>query len=103
MRDKRTMLVVMLIPVVLMTLFGFAISTEVNNVNVAVVAPSRTDGVEDAVSRLAANDYFTFNISKAKKYGINEKYLLPCVCRSADVKGCIFTDLNFKALKDFDK
>ncbi len=50
-----------------------------------------------------ANDYFTFNISKAKKYGINEKYLLPCVCRSADVKGCIFTDLNFKALKDFDK
>lgn len=54
------MLVVMLIPVVLMTLFGFAISTEVNNVNVAVVAPSRTDGVEDAVSRLAANDYFTF-------------------------------------------
>ena len=37
-RDKRTMLVVMLIPVMLMTLFGFAISTEVNNINVAVVA-----------------------------------------------------------------
>lgn len=30
-RDKRTMLVVMLIPVMLMILFGFAISTEVNN------------------------------------------------------------------------
>ena len=43
-RDKRTMLIVMLIPVVLMVLFGFAISTEVNNVNVAVVAPNRTDG-----------------------------------------------------------
>lgn len=59
-RDKRTMLVVMLIPVVLMVLFGFAISTEVNNINVAVVAPGRTDGVEDAVNRLVANDYFTF-------------------------------------------
>ncbi|MBR2429465.1 MAG: ABC transporter permease [Alistipes sp.] len=59
-RDKRTMLVVMLIPVVLMVLFGFAISTEVNNVNVAVVAPERTDGVSDAVERLAHNDYFTF-------------------------------------------
>ena len=59
-RDKRTMLIVMLIPVVLMVLFGFAISTEVNNVNVAVVAPDRTDGIEDAVERLASNDYFTF-------------------------------------------
>ena len=52
-RDKRTMLIVMLIPVVLMILFGFAISTEVNNVNVAVVAPNRTDSVSDAVDRLA--------------------------------------------------
>ncbi|MBP3432877.1 MAG: ABC transporter permease [Alistipes sp.] len=59
-RDKRTMLVVMLIPVMLMILFGFAISTEVNNINVAVVASERTDGVSDAVERLAQNDYFTF-------------------------------------------
>ena len=59
-RDKRTMLVVMFIPIVLMILFGFAISTEVNNINIAVVAPNRTDGVTDAVNRLAANEYFTF-------------------------------------------
>ncbi len=67
-RDKRTMLVVMLIPVVLMVLFGFAISTEVNNINVAVVAPERTDGVRDAVERLSRNDYFTF-----KGYIANER------------------------------
>ena len=54
------MLIVMLIPVVLIVLFGFAISTEVNNVDVAVVAPERTDGVVDAVNRIAHNDYFTF-------------------------------------------
>lgn len=59
-RDRRTMLIVVLIPVVLMVLFGFAISTEVNNIKVAVVAPDRTDGVRDAVERLARNDYFTF-------------------------------------------
>ena len=58
-RDRRTMLIVVLIPVVLMVLFGFAISTEVNNIKVAVVAPDRTDGVRDAVERLARNDYFT--------------------------------------------
>lgn len=60
MRDRRTMLVVMLIPVVLMILFGFAISTEVNNVDVAVVASERTNGVKDAVEKLAQNEYFTF-------------------------------------------
>ena len=59
-RDKRTMLIVMLIPVVLMILFGFAISTEVNNINVVAVASERTDGIRDAVERLSKNEYFTF-------------------------------------------
>lgn len=59
-RDKRTLLIVMFIPIMLMVLFGFAISTEVNNVKVAVIATERTDGVNDAVERLAHNDYFTF-------------------------------------------
>ena len=44
-RDPRTMLVVLGIPVVQLLLFGFAISTEVNNVNVAVVAPHPTEAV----------------------------------------------------------
>ncbi len=59
-RDKRTMLIVMLIPVILMVMFGFAISTEVNNINIAVVAPERTGAVKDVVGRIAHNDYFTF-------------------------------------------
>lgn len=59
-RDKRTMLVVMLIPVMLMVLFGFAISTEVNNINVAVVAPDRSNNIDDAVETISNNDYFAF-------------------------------------------
>lgn len=59
-RDVRTMMIVLLIPVVLMILFGFAISTEINNLNVAAVAPDRSDGVAKAVDRLANNPYFSF-------------------------------------------
>ena len=59
-RDRRTMLIVLLIPVVLMVLFGFAISTEVNEVRIAVVATDRTDGVREAVERIVRNDSFTF-------------------------------------------
>lgn len=58
-RDVRTMMIVLLIPVVLMILFGFAISTEVNNLNVAIAAPNRTEGVRQVVDRLASNPYFT--------------------------------------------
>ena len=59
-RDKRTLMIVLLQPAVMLLLFGFAISTEVNNVRVAVVAPHRTDGVTDAVNRMANNPYFAF-------------------------------------------
>ena len=50
-----------------------------------------------------ANDFFTFNVSKAIEFGIEEKYLLPCVCKCADVKGPLFTEKDFDLLKQADK
>ncbi len=38
-RDQRTMLILFGMPVVMMLLFGFALSTEVRNVRVVVAAP----------------------------------------------------------------
>lgn len=54
-RDKQTMLVVLLIPVVLMLLFGYAISTEVNSIEVAVVIPHHSESIRQQVSRLEKN------------------------------------------------
>ncbi|MBS1650821.1 MAG: SAM-dependent DNA methyltransferase [Bacteroidetes bacterium] len=50
-----------------------------------------------------ANEYFTFNQSKAKQYKIDEKYLLPCITKSVDVIGAFFTKENFEELKQKDK
>ena len=50
-----------------------------------------------------ANDFFTFNISKAKEYNIPTCNLLPCICRCADVKGYEFSEEDFDALKKQDK
>ena len=50
-----------------------------------------------------ANEYFTFNQSKAKQYDINEKFLLPCITKSVDVNGVFFTKENFKELKQLNK
>lgn len=58
-RDSRTMLIVLVIPVMQIILFGFAISTEVRNIDVAVVAPHPTESIRQAVERIQANEYFT--------------------------------------------
>ncbi|MDR1087489.1 MAG: N-6 DNA methylase [Endomicrobium sp.] len=50
-----------------------------------------------------ANDYFAFNLSKARQYSINEKYLLPCMCKSMTVKHLFFMKSDFEKLKQQDK
>lgn len=59
-RDFRTITVVLVMPVVLLLLFGFAISTEVNNVRVATVVEQHTDQTKQVIDRFRANPYFTF-------------------------------------------
>lgn len=49
-----------------------------------------------------ANEYFTFNQSKAKQFNIAEKYLLPCITKSIDVDGAFFTTADFENLKARD-
>lgn len=59
-RDRRTMLITLLMPVVLLILFGFAISTEVNNIDVVVTADRQNEQLRDIAKRLDANPYVTF-------------------------------------------
>ncbi len=58
-RDRRTMLILFGMPVVLMLLFGFAITTDVRNVRTVVVASQISQQDRQAVERLAASEYFT--------------------------------------------
>lgn len=59
-RDIRTLLVVIGIPILLMFLFGFAISTDMNNINVAVCAPVRAESIEKVISEMDNSELFTF-------------------------------------------
>lgn len=59
-RDKRTMFITLIMPLVLLLLFGFAISTEVNNIRVAVVTDRNTDLTRQIIQSLDVNSYFTF-------------------------------------------
>ncbi|MBO5592034.1 MAG: ABC transporter permease [Prevotella sp.] len=58
-RDKRTMLILFGMPIVLMLLFGFAITNDVKNVRTVVVTSQMDHLTQAAIDRLAASEYFT--------------------------------------------
>ena len=58
-RDKRTMLILFGMPVMMMLIFGFAITTDVRNVRTVVVTSQMDPQTQQAVERLAASEYFT--------------------------------------------
>ena len=59
-RDRRTMIITLVMPLVLLLLFGFAISMEINDVRVAVVVDRHTPQTREIVARMQADDYFSF-------------------------------------------
>ena len=56
-RDKRTILIAMAMPVVQIILFGFAVSTEVNDVRVAFCGDMSDPAVRSVVDRIDNNGY----------------------------------------------
>lgn len=59
-RDTRTMILTLVIPLLLLLLFGFAISTEVSNVKLAAVVDHYNDSTREILERIAQNEYFSF-------------------------------------------
>lgn len=58
-RDKRTMLMLFGMPIVMMLLFGFAVTNDVRNVRVIVVMSNADNATQQVADRLAASEYFT--------------------------------------------
>lgn len=57
-RDRRTMLILFGMPVVMMLIFGFAITTDVRNVKVTVVTAVMNPRIQQVVQRIDASEYF---------------------------------------------
>ncbi|MDP4203802.1 MAG: ABC transporter permease, partial [Bacteroidota bacterium] len=58
-RDKRTMLILLGMPIIQLILFGFAITNEVKNAKVVVLDPSNDVATRRIVNQLDASQYFT--------------------------------------------
>lgn len=58
-RDHRTMLILLVMPIIMIILFGFAITTEVKDTQVAIYDPSRDIATQHIRDMFQANKYFT--------------------------------------------
>lgn len=58
-RDKQTILILLVMPIVLICLFGFAVSTEVRGIRVAIVDEQKTQDSRRLCEKINANEYFS--------------------------------------------
>lgn len=57
-RDKRTMMILLAMPIILIILFGYAITTEIKRAPIAVLDQSRDEVTSKITDRLDASEYF---------------------------------------------
>jgi ABC-2 type transport system permease protein len=62
-RDRRTLIILLGMPVVQIVIFGFALTTEVKNAKFAVLDQSKDVATADIINQLNASRYFDFDES----------------------------------------
>lgn len=73
-RDRRSMLILLGMPVVLLLLFGYAVTTEVRNVRVAVLDHSRDEVTTMAYDRISSNEYMSLAMVTANRRDVDAAF-----------------------------
>jgi ABC-2 type transport system permease protein len=60
-RDRWTTIILLVLPILMVVLFGYGISTEMKNTQFSVFDPSRDVSTQSIVNKLATSEYFTLN------------------------------------------
>lgn len=95
-RDKTTMMILLLMPIIQIILFGFALTTEVKNTQVAVLAPTNDEASSRIIDKINASAYFdvtarlhntneiqsTFRDAKAKLVVVFEDHFGEKLCHN---------------------
>lgn len=70
-RDRRTLLILLVMPLMLVLMLGYAIKTELNDACVAVFDPSKDVETQRIIERFRASEYFTLVNSLDNREQIN--------------------------------
>ncbi len=88
-RDKRTLLILFGLPIVQITLFGFALSSEVKNIGIAVLNNARDVQSEQIINKIQSSSYFQIKKPALNYKDIEERF------REGEIKCAILFPANF--------
>ncbi len=88
-RDRRTLLILFGMPIVQIILFGFALSSEVKNIGIAVLDNARDVQSEQIISRIQSGSYFQIKDAALNYRDIEQRF------KQGEIKCAILFPLNF--------
>lgn len=86
-RDRRSLFILFGMPIAQILLFGFAITNEINNVDIAILDHSKDATTEEIINKIAASKYFSIK---------------QMITREADIAD-VFKKGQVKAVLNFEK
>ncbi|MFT6844582.1 MAG: ABC-2 type transport system permease protein [Flavobacteriales bacterium] len=89
-RDKRSLFILFGMPIVQILLFGFAITNEINNVDIAILDHSKDVVTKEITNKIAASDYFTVQL-------IDSESAIESAFQKGKIKAVINFEKNFGA------
>ena len=60
-RDRRSLFILFGMPIAQIMLFGFAITNEINNVDIAILDHSKDSDTQEIINKVSASNYFSIN------------------------------------------
>ncbi len=88
-RDKRTLLILFGLPIVQITLFGFALSSEVKNIGISVLDNARDVQSQQIMNKIQSSSYFHVKKAALNYDEIEQKF------RTGEIKCAILFPANF--------
>jgi len=89
-RDRRSMLVLIGLPIVQLLIFGFAITTEVRNANIAILDNSKDEVTQNIITKIESSQYFNID----RTISINDQ--IEKAFKSGKIKLAIVFQQNFQ-------
>ena len=89
-RDTRSMLVLIGLPIVQLLLFGFAITTEVRNANIAILDNSKDEVTQSIITKIESSQYFDIDRTISTNDQIEKAF------KSGKIKLAIVFQQNFQ-------
>lgn len=88
-RDKRSLFILFGMPIAQILLFGFAITNEINNVDIAILDHSKDAMTQEIINKISASNYFSINQFIEREKDIES------VFKKGKIKAVLIFEKNF--------